>query len=206
MRRPPRDSGPRGAPRPGASRSTAARAVAAAPRMYETINTEPSSTQWIERARGRDAVRVRHRDHQPRIHAGGDRRRVVRRAPGVAAYLPLQHDYAGAPDQLDREASLAKLKPLLESEQARQGRPSPQVRRARARNHGIELRGMRFDSMLESYVWNSVHRHDMDSAAERYSASARSTTRTSRAKARSRFRSARCPVDKAPNIPPRIPT
>jgi len=90
-------------------------------------------------------------------------------APGKAAYLPLRHDYAGAPDQLDREASLAKLKPLLESEKhAKVGHNLKYDAHVLA-NHGITLRGMRFDSMLESYVWNSVAiRHDMDSAAGRY--------------------------------------
>jgi DNA polymerase-1 len=89
-------------------------------------------------------------------------------APGIAAYLPLKHDYAGAPDQLDRDASLAKLKPLLESERhAKVGHHLKYDAHVLA-NHGIELRGMRYDSMLESYLWNSVQRHDMDSASERY--------------------------------------
>ena len=90
-------------------------------------------------------------------------------APGVAAYLPLRHDYAGAPDQLDRDASLARLKPLLESEKhAKVGHHLKYDAHVLA-NHGIALRGMRFDSMLESYVWNSTAtRHDMDSVAERY--------------------------------------
>ena len=90
-------------------------------------------------------------------------------APGIAAYLPLRHDYAGAPDQLDRDASLARLKPLLESaKHAKVGHHLKYDAHVLA-NHGIALRGMRFDSMLESYVWNSVAmRHDMDSAAERY--------------------------------------
>jgi DNA polymerase-1 len=89
-------------------------------------------------------------------------------APGQAAYLPLRHDYAGAPDQLAREASLARLKPLLESEKhAKLGHHIKYDAHVLAR-HGIELRAMRYDSMLESYVWNSVVRHDMDSAAERY--------------------------------------
>jgi DNA polymerase-1 len=94
-------------------------------------------------------------------------------APGTAmtssSPLPLRHDYAGAPDQLDRDAALAKLKPLLESEKhAKVGHHLKYDAHVLA-NHGIRLAGMRYDSMLESYVWNSVAiRHDMDSAAERY--------------------------------------
>ena len=73
------------------------------------------------------------------------------------------------PDQLDRDASLARLKPLLESEKhAKVGHNLKYDAHVLA-NHGIALRGMRFDSMLESYVWNSVAiRHDMDSAAAKY--------------------------------------
>jgi DNA polymerase I len=89
--------------------------------------------------------------------------------PGKAAYLPLAHDYAGAPDQLGREATLSKLKPLLED-------PA----RPKVGHHlkydahvllcaGIALAGMRYDSMLESYVLNSTAtRHDMDSCAKLY--------------------------------------
>jgi len=89
--------------------------------------------------------------------------------PGKAAYVPLTHDYVGAPPQLDRDTVLAKLRPLLESEQhAKLGHHLKYDAHVLA-NHGITLRGMRYDSMLESYVWNSVAtRHDMDSAALHY--------------------------------------
>jgi DNA polymerase-1 len=89
--------------------------------------------------------------------------------PGHAAYLPLAHDYAGAPDQLDRTATLAKLKPWLEDESsAKLGHHLKYDAHVLAR-HGIALAGMRYDSMLESYVLNSTAtRHDMDSCAKRY--------------------------------------
>jgi DNA polymerase-1 len=89
--------------------------------------------------------------------------------PGKAAYIPLRHDYVGAPSQLDRDAVLTRLRPLLESEQhAKLGHHLKYDAHVLA-NHGIHLRGMAYDSMLESYVWNSVAtRHDMDSAAENY--------------------------------------
>ncbi len=89
--------------------------------------------------------------------------------PGKAAYLPLAHDYAGAPDQLDRDRTLARLKPILENPD-----------RPKVGHHlkydahvllcgGIALAGMRYDSMLESYVLNSTTtRHDMDSCAKLY--------------------------------------
>ncbi|RLQ22187.1 DNA polymerase I [Seongchinamella sediminis] len=89
--------------------------------------------------------------------------------PGRAAYVPLAHDYLGAPEQLDRDAVLARLKPLLEDpEQAKVGQNLKYDASVLA-NHGIELRGIAYDTMLESYVLNSTAtRHDMDSLALKY--------------------------------------
>ena len=86
-----------------------------------------------------------------------------------AAYVPLAHDYPGAPDQLDREAVLAQLKPLLEnSDLSKIGHHIKYDRNVLA-NHGIVLDGMAYDSMLESYVLASTAvRHDMDSVALKY--------------------------------------
>ena len=89
--------------------------------------------------------------------------------PGTAAYVPLRHVYAGAPQQLDRERVLAALKPLLED--AGRGKLGHNLKYDAhvLLNAGIALAGMRFDTMLESYVWNSVAtNHDMDSDAQRY--------------------------------------
>jgi DNA polymerase-1 len=89
--------------------------------------------------------------------------------PGQAAYVPLGHDYAGAPHQLDREKVLAAFKPLLEDpSRAKLGHHLKYDMHVLA-NYGIALEGQRFDSMLESYVLNSVAtRHDMDSTARKY--------------------------------------
>jgi DNA polymerase-1 len=90
-------------------------------------------------------------------------------APGEAAYVPLGHDYAGAPHQLDRNKVLQALKPALEDRtKAKLGHHLKFDAHVLA-NYGIALNGQRFDSMLESYVLNSVAtRHDMDSSAVRY--------------------------------------
>lgn len=88
--------------------------------------------------------------------------------PGVAAYVPVAHDYLDAPAQIDRERALAMLKPLLESEQARKVGQNLKYDRGVLQNYGIELRGIAYDTMLESYTLNSViGRHDMDSMALR---------------------------------------
>jgi len=90
-------------------------------------------------------------------------------APGEAAYVPLGHDYAGAPDQLDRGEVLAALKPLLEDAALPKLGHHLKFDMHILANCGITLRGQRYDSMLESYVLNSVAtRHDMDSTAEKY--------------------------------------
>ncbi len=88
---------------------------------------------------------------------------------GEAAYIPLAHDYPGAPDQLPRDDVLAALKDFLEDpEKKKVGHHLKYDAHIFAR-YGIELRGMQFDSMLESYVLNSVAtRHDMDSVARKY--------------------------------------
>ena len=89
--------------------------------------------------------------------------------PGQAAYLPIGHDYAGAPDQLDRKKTLAKLKPLLEDSRRKKVGHHLKYDAHVLLNHGVALAGMRYDSMLESYVLNSTAiRHDMDSCAKHY--------------------------------------
>ena len=88
---------------------------------------------------------------------------------GEAAYIPVAHDYPGAPEQLDRDSVLAALKPFLEDpEKKKVGHHLKYDAHIFAR-YGITLQGMQFDSMLESYVLNSVAtRHDMDSTARYY--------------------------------------
>ncbi|WP_127956582.1 DNA polymerase I [Serratia microhaemolytica] len=89
--------------------------------------------------------------------------------PGVAAYLPLGHDYLAAPAQLDRQQVLAALKPLLEDAQRLKVGQNLKFDQSLLARYDIHLRGIAFDTMLESYVLNSVSgRHDMDSLAERY--------------------------------------
>ena len=88
---------------------------------------------------------------------------------GAAAYVPLAHDYPGAPDQLNRDAVLEALKPLLEDEQvAKVGQHLKYDANVLA-NHGITLRGIHDDTMLESYVLDAAgSRHDLDTLALKY--------------------------------------
>ncbi len=88
---------------------------------------------------------------------------------GEAAYVPLAHVYPGAPQQLDRGWVLEQLKPLLEDPDRPKVGQNLKYDRSVLANHGIELRGIAFDTMLESYVLDSTAtRHDMDSLAANY--------------------------------------
>jgi DNA polymerase I len=88
---------------------------------------------------------------------------------GVGAYIPLAHRYPGAPAQLDREHVLGKLKPLLENEALGKIGQNLKYDLIVLLGHGIALRGLRYDTMLESYVLDSTaSRHDMDSLALKY--------------------------------------
>jgi DNA polymerase-1 len=86
--------------------------------------------------------------------------------PGKAAYVPFGHDYLGAPRQLSEDRVLGLLRPLLEDVGHKKVGQNLKYDAHVLRNHGIELRGIAFDTMLESYVLNSIGRHDMDSLAD----------------------------------------
>ncbi|MFP5597195.1 DNA polymerase I [Kluyvera sp. 142486] len=89
--------------------------------------------------------------------------------PGIAAYVPVAHDYLDAPDQISRERALALLKPLLEDETLLKVGQNLKYDRGILANYGIELRGIAYDTMLESYTLDSVAgRHDMDSLSDRW--------------------------------------
>ena len=141
----------------------------AAPVSYETITTFESLTQWIERLRNAEAmslyVKASSSDYMQADLVGLS----FSVEPGVAAYLPLAHDYAGVPAQVPSAAAIDALRPVLESE-----RPAKIGHHLKFAAHvlkraGIELAGIRFDAMLESYVWNSTAtRHEIDALARKY--------------------------------------
>ena len=88
---------------------------------------------------------------------------------GKAAYVPVAHDYMGAPEQLDRDWVLEQLKPLLESEDHKKVGQNLKYDKSVLARYDIDLKGIAYDTMLESYVLNSTAtRHDMDSLAQKY--------------------------------------
>ncbi len=89
-------------------------------------------------------------------------------SPREAAYVPLAHDYPGAPEQLNREQVLEQLRPLLEDPaRPKLGQHLKYDLHVLA-NHGVALRGIRHDTLLQSYVLDSTARHDLDSLAEQH--------------------------------------
>jgi DNA polymerase-1 len=88
---------------------------------------------------------------------------------GEAAYVPVGHEYAGAPVQLDRDRVLQLVKPLLEDPEAAKVGQHIKYDMNVLSQYGVAVRGVAFDTMLESYVFNSTgSRHDMDSLALKY--------------------------------------
>jgi DNA polymerase-1 len=139
------------------------------PREYETILTEDSLQRWLAML---DAAALTAFDTET-TSLNYSVARIVGMSfcieAGKAAYLPLAHRYAGAPEQLDLDRCLAALKPWLENPQRHKLGHHLKYDAHVLRNHGIGLAGMQHDSMLESYVLNSVAtRHDMDSVAKQY--------------------------------------
>ncbi len=151
---------------------TAAAAItdtAPLPRNYQTITRWEDLERWLARLAAAELIafdtETTSLDYMQAEIVGV----AFSDQPGTAAYVPLRHVYPGAPEQLDRESVLAALKPLLE-EPAR-GKVGHNLKYDAhvLANAGIALRGMRFDTMLESYVWNSVAtNHDLDADAQRY--------------------------------------
>ncbi|MDY6921452.1 MAG: DNA polymerase I [Pseudomonadota bacterium] len=90
-------------------------------------------------------------------------------APGKAAYVPVAHDYPGAPEQLPRDWVLEQLKPLLEADQPQKIGQNLKYDKSVLARYAIDLQGIGYDTMLESYVLDSTAtRHDMDNLALKY--------------------------------------
>lgn len=136
---------------------------------YETVTSMEQLMRWNERlhqasfyAVDLETTSLNYMDAQIVGIAITDR-------PGSAAYIPVAHRYLGAPDQLDRDAVLNVLKPMLEDDKPHKIGQHIKYDMNVLGNYGITLKGIAFDTMLESYVLDSTaNRHDMDTLAEKY--------------------------------------
>jgi len=153
----------------GAPETAAPAATQSTRDAYETVLTRASLERWLAKLRSASLIAF---DTETTSLDYMDARIVGVSfcvEPGSAAYVPLAHDYMDAPPQLDRAEVLALLKPLLEDEALAKVGHHAKYDRNVLLNHGIELRGIRYDTMLESYVLNSTAtRHDLDSLALQY--------------------------------------
>lgn len=136
---------------------------------YQTILDEKSLADWIERLKKAEVFAFDTETDGLDTLSSNLIGFSFAVAPGEAAYLPVAHDYLDAPAQLDRDWVLAQLKPLLEDDKALKVGQNLKFDQSMLARYDINLRGIAFDTMLESYVLDSVAgRHDMDSLAERY--------------------------------------
>ncbi|MEE9310182.1 MAG: DNA polymerase I, partial [Cocleimonas sp.] len=130
---------------------------------YQTILTTEQLDDWITQLKGSKLFAF---DTETTSLAYMDARIVGMSfciQAGTAAYLPLAHDYIGAPQQLNFDETLQKLKPLLEDSTCLKVGQNLKYDRSVLLNHDIELKGIAHDTLLESYVLDSVaSRHDMD--------------------------------------------
>lgn len=132
---------------------------------YQTILTLPDLQHWIEKLRQSNIFAL---DTETTSLQHMDAKLVgisFATAAGEAAYIPIAHDYLGAPKQLSRQLVLDHLRPLLEDpKQAKLGQNIKYDKNVLA-NYDIKLMGIAHDSMLQSYILDSTNRHDLDSLA-----------------------------------------
>ncbi|WP_372995358.1 DNA polymerase I [Marinobacter sp.] len=140
-----------------------------AEKNYSVITDQKDLDQWLERLKSSDLFAFDTETTSLRYMDAEIVGVSFAIKPGEAAYVPLAHDYMGAPEQLDRDAVLNQLKPLLEDPGLAKVGQNLKYDKNVLANHGITLEGIAEDTMLESYVLNSVAtRHDMDSLAMHY--------------------------------------
>ncbi|EJL3957749.1 DNA polymerase I [Vibrio parahaemolyticus] len=137
--------------------------------QYETILDEASFNAWLEKLKAAELFAFDTETNSLDYMVANLVGLSFAIDEGIAAYVPVAHDYLDAPEQLDRDWVLKQLKPILEDDaQAKVGQNLKYDASVLAR-YGIEMKGIKYDTMLASYVYNSVGgKHDMDSLALRF--------------------------------------
>ena len=137
--------------------------------LYETVLTEAQLESWLQRLQAAEVfafdTETTSLDYMTARIVGVS----FAVEAGHAAYVPLAHNYPGAPEQLDRDSVLERLRPLLENKDNHKIGHNFKYDRNVLNNHNIKLSGIAYDTMLESYVLESTAtRHNMDAVALRY--------------------------------------
>lgn len=136
---------------------------------YQTLLTRDALDTWLKKIRDAEVVAVDTETDSLNYMEANLVGISFAVAPGEAAYVPVAHDYLEAPAQLSLDEVLEVLRPWLEDPSAAKVGQNLKYDASVFARHGITLKGIAYDTMLESYVYNSVAgRHDMDSLAERY--------------------------------------
>ncbi|MEC8695965.1 MAG: DNA polymerase I [Pseudomonadota bacterium] len=138
-------------------------------RDYHLVTTEQELQQWVEELRSAGEFAVDTETTSINYMQAELVGFSFASAPSRAAYVPVAHDYPGAPDQLSLDAALAMLKPLLEDPKLTKIGQNLKYDMSVLARYGVSFAGPLFDTMLESYVLNSTAtRHNMDALAEFY--------------------------------------
>jgi DNA polymerase I len=155
-------------PAHGSEQQVSDAAPVAVPTEYETVLTEAQLDHWLATINAAELTSV----DTETTSLDPMRAQLVGISlcctPGVAAYIPVAHRYPGAPEQLSREFVLSKLKSWLEDDSKPKLGQHLKYDSHIFANHGVALRGIVHDTLLESYVFESHKSHDMDSLALRH--------------------------------------
>lgn len=136
---------------------------------YQTVLTEAQLADWVVKIKAGELIAVDTETTSLDYMVADLVGISIAVEAGQAAYIPFGHDYLGVPEQLSKDLVLAILKPLLEDVTIKKVGQNLKYDMSIFAQHGINLQGIEFDTMLESYVLDSVAtRHDMDSLAEKY--------------------------------------
>lgn len=136
---------------------------------YETILTMEALDKWIEKLNRAELIAIDTETTSLNYMEAELVGLSFATEAGKAAYVPLAHDYLDAPQQINKASALEKLRPILEGDTPQKVGQNLKYDMSILANAGISLKGIRFDTMLESYVFNSIaSRHDMDGLALKY--------------------------------------
>ncbi|MBL8269995.1 DNA polymerase I, partial [Steroidobacter sp.] len=143
--------------------------VAPVPRTYETVLTTEALDAWVAKLKTADVISLNLSTTSGSYMQADIVGIAVSVEPGKVAYIPVSHDFPGAPTQLSRDTVLQALRPVLEAERPLKVGHDLKFKAHVLKRAGIELRGEQFDIMLESYVLNSTAtKHELPAIARKY--------------------------------------
>jgi DNA polymerase-1 len=160
---------PAAAPAPAAIATPVPAGDLSAPGRYELVTTQAQLDAWVDKLRKAELIAFDTETTSIDAMQADIVGLSLSVDVGEACYVPLAHDYPGAPAQLPRDQVLAQLKPIFEDPARPKLGQHAKYDINILSHYDIAVQGLKHDSMLESYVWNATAtRHDMDSLARKY--------------------------------------